>query len=98
MEIPATVTSKGQITIPVEIRKALGLRAGDRVVFRVVDGRAIFAAELHSAREGSPEAEVRKVPDFFDLAGSVPTPPDVDPDDWAVQREAAWTREVRDRG
>ncbi len=29
----ATVTSKGQITIPVEVRKALGLSAGDEVMF-----------------------------------------------------------------
>jgi len=29
----ATVTSKGQITIPIEVRKKLGLRPGDRVDF-----------------------------------------------------------------
>lgn len=29
----STVTSKGQITIPVEVRTALGLHAGDRVQF-----------------------------------------------------------------
>ena len=29
----ATVTSKGQITIPREVREALGLEAGDRVEF-----------------------------------------------------------------
>ena len=29
----ATVTSKGQITIPVSVRKALGLHTGDRVQF-----------------------------------------------------------------
>jgi len=29
----ATLTSKGQITIPVEIRKKLGLKTGDRVQF-----------------------------------------------------------------
>jgi AbrB family looped-hinge helix DNA binding protein len=29
----AAVTSKGQITIPAEIRKKLGLKAGDRVRF-----------------------------------------------------------------
>ena len=29
----ATVTSKGQITIPVRVRETLGLKAGDRVDF-----------------------------------------------------------------
>jgi len=33
-EMPtATVTSKGQITIPAKVRKSLGLKAGDRVDF-----------------------------------------------------------------
>ncbi len=29
----STISSKGQITVPIEIREALGLRAGTRVVF-----------------------------------------------------------------
>jgi antitoxin PrlF len=29
----ATITSKGQITIPVEIRRQLGLKPGDRIDF-----------------------------------------------------------------
>ena len=37
----ATITSKGQITIPQEIRKALGLETGDRVSFRVTKSGAV---------------------------------------------------------
>jgi antitoxin PrlF len=33
----ATLTSKGQITIPKEIRKALGLETGDRISIRIVN-------------------------------------------------------------
>lgn len=33
----AKITSKGQITIPIEIRKLLGLKEGDKVLF-VQDG------------------------------------------------------------
>lgn len=29
----ARMTSKGQVTVPVEIRRALGLRAGDKLAF-----------------------------------------------------------------
>jgi AbrB family looped-hinge helix DNA binding protein len=34
----ATLTSKGQITIPVEVRRKLGLKPGDRVAFVVEAG------------------------------------------------------------
>ena len=33
----ATVTGKGQITIPIEVRQALGIDAGDRVEFIEVE-------------------------------------------------------------
>ncbi|MBA2414833.1 MAG: AbrB/MazE/SpoVT family DNA-binding domain-containing protein [Geodermatophilaceae bacterium] len=36
----ATVTSKGQITIPAEVRKTLGLKSGSRVDFVRVDSGA----------------------------------------------------------
>ena len=33
MQKQATVTSKGQITVPLEVRKILGVRAGDKLMF-----------------------------------------------------------------
>lgn len=40
----ATITSKGQITIPVEIRQALGLDSGDRISFEELEpGKYSFA-------------------------------------------------------
>jgi antitoxin PrlF len=38
MKYVATVTSKGQITLPQEVRARLGLRQGDRVAFEIRDG------------------------------------------------------------
>jgi len=37
----ATITSKGQITIPIEVREALGLAAGDRVEF-VAEEKGVY--------------------------------------------------------
>ncbi|MDR1541180.1 MAG: AbrB/MazE/SpoVT family DNA-binding domain-containing protein [Clostridiales bacterium] len=37
------VTSKGQVTIPVEMRRKLGLREGDKVVFMEQDGGIVIA-------------------------------------------------------
>jgi AbrB family looped-hinge helix DNA binding protein len=37
-EYIATITSKGQVTIPVEVREQLRLAPQDKVVFRIVDG------------------------------------------------------------
>ncbi len=55
MDIAAKITSKGQVTIPKEVREALDLAEGDHVVFRVEGNRAILA----------------RTPDLLDLAGAV---------------------------
>jgi AbrB family looped-hinge helix DNA binding protein len=58
MDVSATITSKGQITIPKQVRDALELTEGDHVVFRVEGHRAVLA----------------KTPDLLDLAGAVAVP------------------------
>lgn len=58
MDLAATVTSKGQITIPKEVREALDIEAGDEVVFRVEQHRAFLA----------------KTPHLLQLAGAVEVP------------------------
>ena len=51
MEI-SKVTSKGQITIPIEIRKKLNLKTGDKVVFIEEGDKIIFAhASMIALRE-----------------------------------------------
>jgi antitoxin PrlF len=47
----ATITSQGQITIPVEIRRAMELKPGDRVRFtRLADGTVVMRAKTRSLR------------------------------------------------
>ena len=38
MQKQARITSKGQITVPRDIRRALGVRPGDRLLFEVEEG------------------------------------------------------------
>ncbi len=40
--IASTLTSKGQATIPAEVRKALDLKPGDIVAFEIKDHRAVI--------------------------------------------------------
>lgn len=48
----ATLTSKGQVTIPREIRERLGLHQGDRIEFIVArDGTLELRPLAHSVRE-----------------------------------------------
>lgn len=47
----SAVTSKGRITIPVGIRKSLGLEAGDRVAFtQLADGTVVLRAKTRSVK------------------------------------------------
>jgi antitoxin PrlF len=40
-EILSTVTSKGQVTIPVEIRQYLGIETGDKIAFVIEDDGSV---------------------------------------------------------
>ncbi len=42
MKNSSTISSKGQITVPQEIRNRLGLEPGDRVEFVVEEGRTVL--------------------------------------------------------
>jgi AbrB family looped-hinge helix DNA binding protein len=58
----AKITSKGQITVPVEIRRALGVRPGDRLVFE-------------SAGDGVTVRPVRQASVFEKYRGAIPELP-----------------------
>jgi antitoxin PrlF len=50
--VMATMTSKGQITVPKEVRDALGLKAGTRVSFiRDASGDYLIRAKTGSIRD-----------------------------------------------
>ena len=42
MKHSSTISSKGQVTVPQEIRTRVGLSAGDRVEFAVENGKILF--------------------------------------------------------
>ena len=48
MELKAKVTSKGQLTIPKEVRRALGIREGDSLIFDMDDGGEVRYGSLVS--------------------------------------------------
>ena len=48
----ATLTSKGQVTIPVQVRTSLGLDAGDRIEFVELEkGKYAIMAVTHSVKD-----------------------------------------------
>jgi AbrB family looped-hinge helix DNA binding protein len=52
----AKITTKGQITIPVQIRKALGVKDGDKVVFLNDGNRIIVENSTRMALREAQEA------------------------------------------
>lgn len=75
----STVTSKGQVTIPKEIRRALGIRQGSRVAF-AHEGGKVELRVVHQAPQsavsgfGMLDARGKRLPADFDAA-SLLVPP-----------------------
>lgn len=52
MTTDATLTSKGQTTIPKEIRESLGMKAGDRMTFTLMpDGTVVMRVKNRSVTQ-----------------------------------------------
>lgn len=55
LEIPATITERGQTTVPAAIRKMLALGKRDQVVFRgLADGTVVIAKKVAQVEDGDP--------------------------------------------
>ena len=57
MKNSSKISSKGQITVPQEIRKRLGLEPGDRVEFVVEEGRTV----IQPARKSTPSRSLSEL-------------------------------------
>jgi antitoxin PrlF len=74
-EFVSSITSEGQVTIPVEVRKHLGLKTNDKVVF-MIDS------------EGRVQLRVPRYPDVASLSGAAGS---LDkPLSWQQMREIAY--------
>jgi AbrB family looped-hinge helix DNA binding protein len=84
MHETAKLSSKNQATVPAGVRRALGLRPGDRLDFEI-------------ATEGpTSTVTVRRYPTLDEVAGSVPSPPSVSRLSWAEVRGRAWAPSPED--
>lgn len=79
MELRAKVTSKGQLTIPKEIRRVLGIREGDNLLFEIDDASGEILVRV-----------ARKPVSFADYAGVWR-----DEDGMSVEEVNAFVRELR---
>lgn len=82
MADPTTMTTKGQVTVPREIRDRLGLKSGDKMAFTMLsDGTVVMRpktrrlAELAGSltRPGQPKVAVEDMNPFKAAAAAKPT-------------------------
>jgi antitoxin PrlF len=80
MDVSARLTSNGRTTIPKPVREALKLKAGDHVLFRVLQGEKAILA---------------RTPSVLDLAGGLSVPPRLRGASWDEIRRRAWASQAR---
>jgi AbrB family looped-hinge helix DNA binding protein len=86
-EFLATVTSKGQVTVPVEVRRLLGLKPQDKVAFLVQEHQGEVKVQV--LRAGS---IVARTAGAFKREGPPPTAEEL-----RVEAEIAWAEDVMGR-
>ena len=77
----ARVSSKGQLTLPVEIRRQLGICEGDSVTFRIENQSAVLEKDQETLEA---------------VFGSVPTPPHLVGRDLDEMIDEAWAEHAEE--
>lgn len=81
----STITSKGQTTVPASVRRALGLEAGDRIVYEIQGDSVV----------------IRVQPEAMEVFGSLKPPAAKAGGSFAEEREQSrrlWTKEAAREG
>lgn len=78
-EIISTITSKGQVTVPAEVRKRLGITRGEKIAF-LIEGDDVRLKPVRYTLES--------------VFGSVPALPGQETDDFEDQIEEAMEEEA----
>lgn len=63
--LESTVTQKGQVTIPIEVRQQLGLKPRDRVEFEVEGSTVRLRVAMSSLLDGYGAVKPRRKPEDF---------------------------------
>ena len=65
-EITTTITQRGQVTIPAEVRRMLGVKPRDKVAFTIEDGEVRLAPASFSLESAYGSVKPSKKPEDFD--------------------------------
>jgi AbrB family looped-hinge helix DNA binding protein len=65
-EITTTITQRGQVTIPAEVRRALGLKPRDKVAFTIEDGEVRLAAASFTLETAFGSVRPSRKPEDFE--------------------------------
>ena len=65
-EITTTITQRGQVTIPAEVRRVLGVKHRDKVTFTIKDGEVRLAPASFSLESAYGSVKPSKKPEDFD--------------------------------
>jgi AbrB family looped-hinge helix DNA binding protein len=64
-EYAMTVTTKGQVTIPAEVRRLLGVKPHDKVIFQIAEGRVELRPAGMTLEDTFGAVKPRKRPEDF---------------------------------
>jgi AbrB family looped-hinge helix DNA binding protein len=65
-EITTTITQRGQVTIPAEVRRVLGVKPRDKVTFTILDGEVRLAPVSLTLESAYGSVKPSKRPEDFD--------------------------------